>query len=306
MPDLTIISDPNVQRAILTIVVILLIFVLKRVVQHLARVYVSDRVREYRTSKFVGRFAALASIIAVVIIWTPQQADVLTLLTVIGAGLAIATREALLSSIGWFHLLIRASYRQGDRIEVNGMRGDVVDVRFLHTTLMEIGGWVDADQSTGRLVHIPNAWVFQHAVYNYSAGFSYIWNEIPFTVTFRSDWEVARETMLRFARESSEAGEREMKEQLRRMASDYLVHYSVLTPYVYVRVVENGIELTLRYLCPERGRRGSEHELSMQILRSFREHGGIELAYPARAVSQLSTPQFSDVNTRSSKEGRHE
>ena len=297
MPDLSFLGDPNVQRAITTIVVILLIVVFKRVVQHLARVYVTDRVREYRTSKFVGRVAALASIVAVIVIWTPQQADLLTLLTVIGAGLAIATREALLSSLGWFHLLVRATYKQGDRIEINDVRGDVVDVRFLHTTLMEIGGWVDADQSTGRLVHIPNAWVFQHAVYNYSAGFNFIWNEIPFTVTFRSDWEAAREIILRFAEETSETAAQEMKAQLKRMASEYLVHYRILTPFVYARVVENGVQLTLRYLCPERSRRGSTHTLTMQILNAFKAHGGIEMAYSMRGVAAFDSAQFSGLDT---------
>ncbi len=298
VPDLSIFGNPNVQRAILTVVVLLIVYVLKRVVQHLAHRYVSDRVREYRTSKFVGRFAAIASLIAIIVIWSPQQADLLTLLTVIGAGLAIAMREAFLSALGWFHLMVRAPYKQGDRIEMKGVRGDVVDVRFLHTTLMEIGGWVDADQSTGRLVHIPNSWIFQDSLYNYTHGFSYIWNELALTVTFRSDWKAAQSIILDLASETAEVTERQMKAQLRRMANEYLVHYSVLTPFVYVRVIDNGIQLTLRYLCEARRRRGTEHSLTIQILQAFQDHGGIELAYPMRGIAHLATPQFSGVSTK--------
>lgn len=299
MPESLTIGDPNVQRAIVTLVVLLLVYVLKRIVQHLVHFYVSDQVRQYRTSKFVGRFSAVASIIAIALIWTPQQADVLTLLTVIGAGLAIAMREALLSALGWLHLLVRAPYKQGDRIEIRGIRGDVVDVRLLHTTLMEIGGWVDADQSSGRLVHIPNAWIFQDAVYNYNRGFNFVWNEIPFTVTFRSDWKAAQSILLDLAGETSEIVEKQVKKQLREMAHEYLVHYSILTPFVYVRVVENGIQLTLRYLCEVRKRRGTAHALTIQVLQAFQDHGGIELAYPMTGIAPFTTPQFSSIRTGS-------
>lgn len=297
MPDQSVLSDPTIQRAVITLVALLTAFVVKRVVQHLVHRYVSDPVRQYRTSKFVGRSAALVSVLAVIIIWTPQQADLLTLLTVIGAGLAIAMREALLSALGWFHLLIRAPYKQGDRVAIRGVQGDVVDVRFLHTTLMEIGGWVDADQSTGRLVHIPNSWIFQSAVYNYSQGFNFIWNEISFTVTFRSDWKAAQNIMLDLASETAEIVERQVKKQLREMSHEYLVHYSILTPFVYVRVVENGIRLTLRYLCEVRKRRGTAHALTIQILQGFQDNGAIELAYPMVGISPITGPQFSKVDT---------
>lgn len=293
----SVFGDPAFQRAVITLVALLIAFVIKRVVQHLVHRYVSDPARQYRTSKFIGRTAAILSILAVIIIWTPQQADLLTLLTVIGAGLAIAMREVLLSAFGWFHLLIRAPYKQGDRVEVKGVQGDVVDVRFLHTTLMETGGWVDADQSTGRLVHIPNSWIFQDAIYNYSQGFNFIWNEIPFTLTFRSDWKEAQNIMLDLASETAEIVERQVKKQLRDMSHEYLVHYSILTPFVYVRVVENGIRLTLRYLCEVRKRRGTAHALTVQILQSFQDAGTIELAYPMVGVAPIEGPQFATIST---------
>lgn len=216
----------------------------------------------------------------------------MAILTVVGAGLAIALREALLSVAGWLRIVLLHPYQQGDRIEINGMRGDVIDIRVMRTTLMEIGGWVNADQSTGRLVHVPNAWIFLYPVYNYTQGFRFIWNELSVTVTFRSNWQAAREIMESLARESTAIIGRQVAEEIRQMSREFLVHYSILTPFVYVRIVENGIRLTLRYLCEVRKRRGTEHALTVSILEAFRQHGDIELAYPALQVALPNTPQF--------------
>ena len=298
MFDTFSLSSSFVTRLLWTLFAIALLYFLKRAIQHLVSRYISETHRQYRTSKLIGRLTTVLSVVAVVMIWSPQRADVFTLLTLIGAGLAISMREALLSIFGWLHLIIRSPYKNGDRIEVRGIRGDVVDVRMLHTTLMEIGGWVDADQSTGRLVHIPNHWVFLDGVYNYTVGFNYIWNELPFTLTFRSDWQRAQELMLEIANESAKAVEEQASRQIQQMAQEYLVHYSILTPYVYVAVVENGTRLTLRYLCEPRKRRGTAHALTVQILAAFQEAGSIELAYPMVGVSRFDTPQFGTVDTR--------
>jgi small-conductance mechanosensitive channel len=157
---------------------------------------------------------------------------------------------------------------------------------------MEIRGWVDADQSTGRLVHFPNAWIFQFAIFNYSRSFNFIWNEFPVTLTFSSDWRAAREIMLGFAEESAAIVEQQARKEIHHLSREFLVHYSILTPFVYVRIMENGIQLTLRYLCEVRKRRGSEHALAVSILDAFMEHGGIEFAYPALHITARPSGQF--------------
>ena len=277
-------QDPLVQHLLGSIVALVLVTVLTKLAQRIGLRYVSEPERRYKTSKLIGRVGGL--------IWSPNTEQVVTILTVIGAGLAISMREALLSVIGWINIVTRVPFKQGDRIEVNGVKGDVVDVRLFHTTMMEIEGWVQAEQSTGRLVHIPNAWVYQHGVYNYTRGFNFIWNEIPVTVTFRSDWSAARDIMLELAEESSNIVEKQAHLQIRQMSREYLVHYGILTPFVYVRLSENGVRLTLRYLCEVRKRRGTQHAITMGILERFAAHGGIEMAYPMVGSTPFPLPQF--------------
>ncbi len=291
--DLTFLIENEVlSRLIVIMVTMVLIYVVVRLAQRMARRFFSDPVKLYNATKTIRRIGGVLAVTAIFVLLSPDVRGLLTVLTLIGAGLAIALREALLSFVGWIRIGIISPYRIGDRIEINGIRGDVIDIRVLRTTLMEIGNWVDADQSTGRIVHVPNSWVFMHAVFNYTRGFKFIWNELAITVTFRSDWQAAHDIMLELASISAEIVEQQAKREIREMTSEYLVHFSILSPFVYVRIVENGVRLTLRYLCEARKRRGTEHALTISILERFRQHGKIELAYPMVGVSLPDTPQF--------------
>lgn len=292
MPLSLDVGNEIIRQIVFSIIGLVVIIVTVSLLRRLVLRYIEEPTRRYRTSKFIRRAEALLILIILIMIWSPGQGNIIAILTLIGAGLAIAMREALLSIAGWLNVILRNTYSQGDRIEVNGIRGDVIDIRLFHTTLMEVGAWVDADQSTGRIVHIPNSWVFQYGVHNYTKGFGFIWNEISVTVTFRSDWAAAKEIMLKFAQESSDIVEQQAARQIRRMSREYLVHYSILTPFVYVRIVNNGVQLTLRYLCEVRKRRGTEHALTVSMLDAFREHGGIELAYPMVGITTFTTGQF--------------
>ncbi len=289
MPFELPLGNPLFRRLVLTVVVLLAAVVVAKFCQRLIVRYVDDTRRRYRASKLIGRTAAAVAFLAVVALWSPTLGGLLTVLGVVGAGLVIATREVLLSLVGWLDIALRTPFEQGDRIEVNGVSGDVVDIRLLHSTLVEIRGWTDADQSTGRLVHIPNSWIYQYAVYNYTRGFSFIWNELSVTVTFRSDWKAAREIILELAKESADIVERQAARQLHRLANEYLIHYSILTPFVYVRITENGVRLTLRYLCEARKRRGTAHAFTLEILDRFAEHEQIELVYSATGAKRFDT-----------------
>lgn len=280
------------QRLLFAFGAILVIFIVVQTLRRLVLRYIDDPERRYRAAKTIGRIGGFVALLIVLGVLFQRAADLITVLTVVGAGLAIAMREALLSIVGWLYIAFRTPYTQGDRVEIGNYRGDVIDIRLMHTTLMEIGGWVQADQSTGRIVHIPNALVLQAAVYNYTRGFHFIWNEVGFTVTFRSDWKTAREILLSLAQESADVIEQQAKKEIQQMTREYLIHYSILTPFVYVQVTGDGIELMLRYLCEARKRRGTEHAITMTFLDQIKAHGDIELAHTMIGLTRMESPQF--------------
>jgi len=280
------------KDALLTLGIIIFAIILAKIAKSIARGYFDDPERVYRSSKSARRVAAFLSVVAIILVWSPEFGDFVTVLTVIGAGMAIALREVLLSIAGWLRITVLTTFKEGDRIEINGIRGDVIDVRLLRTSMMEVGGWVDADQSTGRIVHFPNSWLFEYSLYNYTRSFKFIWNELPLVVTFRSDWKAARDIMQKYAEESAQIIEQQARMEIKHVAREFLIHYSILTPFVYVSIGRDGVQLTLRYLCEARKRRGSEHALTVMILDDFRDHPQIELAHHSLAMVPREAQQF--------------
>ena len=170
----------------------------------------------------------------------------------------------------------------GDRIEVGGHRGDVIDIRLFKFTLLEIGNWVHADQSTGRVIHLPNSLILTDVIANYSRGFELIWNEIPVLVTFESNWEEAKRILVRVGEEHDAHLSHEAERRIREASKRYMIVYSKLTPTVYTSVQDCGVLLTLRYLIGPRKRRGSEQAIWEEVLREFAAREDIDFAYPTQ------------------------
>ncbi|MFW6145918.1 MAG: mechanosensitive ion channel family protein [Planctomycetota bacterium] len=219
-------------------------------------------------------------VVATAVIWAAGVRDLGLFLGIIGAGLALSLQETLLCVAGWLLFIVRRPYDIGDRIEIDNRIGDVIGVSVFQTTMLEVGKWVEADQSTGRMLIIPNSMIIRHAIYNYAKGFPFIWDELRVTITFESDWRQAERLMLEEAEVEADKIAPQVKRQIRRMQRHYAIHYEHLTPTVYTAIADNGVTLTLRYLCPVRQRRAVTHRLSRTILQTFLSHDAIDFAYP--------------------------
>ena len=236
----------------------------------------------YRWRKLSGYVTTIVGLFVLAGIWFEAFRSVSTFLGLLSAGLAIALRDPVVNLAGWAFIVWRKPFEVGDRIEIAGHAGDVIDLRIFQFSLMEIGNWVDADQPTGRIVHVSNSKVFTEAVANYTKPFRYVWHEIPVLVTFESDWEKAKgileELGHRYGESMSEAAAPEMLEASRR----FMLPAAELTSAVYMTVRESGVLLTLRYLTEPRRRRATEQVIWEDALREFAKQEHIEFAYPTQ------------------------
>lgn len=218
-------------------------------------------------------------ILTIIFLWLQNLNSFTIVFSVIGAGVVLALQEAILCLAGWFLLFVRKPFDVGDRIEFGGVKGDVIDIRLFQVSLLEIGNWVEADQSTGRIVNIPNSAVFKKECYNYTSWFEFIWNEIKILVTFESDWKVAEEIILKYANEYSKGIENKVRNEISLMSSKYMIHYENFKPIVYIKIKDSGVELSLRYLIEAKERRISEDDLSRKILNDFEKECKVNFAY---------------------------
>lgn len=238
-----------------------------------------------RTLSFIFPFVGIVLIGAV---WLKAFEEFGTFLGLFTAGIAIALKEPLTNLAGWFFILFRKPFVVGDRVQVGEHRGDIIDIRLFQFTLLEIGNWVDADQSTGRIIHLPNGKVFLEPQANFSSGFEYIWNEIKINITFESDWEKAKLILEEIIAKHTEDIHLKAKQEILEASKNYMIYYKHLTPIVYTEVKEFGVRLTVRYLCNPRRRRGSENELWQTILLKFKNQNDIRFAYPTTRFYQAS------------------
>ena len=236
----------------------------------------------YRARKVASYVAGVLIVFVLGRIWLQGFESITTFLGLLSAGIAIALKDPIVDLAGWLFILWRKPFELGDRIQMNENAGDVVDIRILQFTVLEIGNWVDADQSTGRVIHIPNGSVFHTPVANYTRGFNFLWNEIAVLVTFESNWEKAKKLLLEIANRTVGDVVQDADKQIRNAARSYMIHYKNLTPIVYTTVKDSGVMLTIRYLTPARQRRGTSQTLWEEILLTFRKHSDIDLAYPTQ------------------------
>jgi small-conductance mechanosensitive channel len=241
----------------------------------------SDDVRvRYRWRKVITYTTGVLGIIVVGRIWFVGVGSIATFLGLVAAGIAVALKDPLTNLAGWLFILWRRPFTAGDRVQVGDHRGDVIDLRLFQFTLLEIGNWVQADQSTGRLLHIPNGFVFTLPLANYKRKFSHIWNEIPVLVTFESDWKLAKKILLDIANTHAARLSETAERQILDASRSYMIFYSTLKPTVYTSVENSGVLLTIRYLCEARQRRGTTQAIWESILDAFADQGSIDFAYP--------------------------
>lgn len=274
---------PQSQARLLgTLVVLVLLWFLRRLVMAAVRRRTDDVRLRYRWQKLTAYATGLVGLFLVARIWLEGFGSVATFLGLASAGLAIALKDLLVNMAGWAFILWRRPFVVGDRIQIGDRAGDVIDIRLFQFSLLEIGNWVEADQSTGRVLHVPNGRVMTDVTANYTRGFNYIWNELPVLVTFESNWRKARDILLRVVREQATEITGPAERHIKEVSQQFLISYTTLTPTVYTSVADSGVLLTVRYLCVPRERRTSAERLWEAILDGFAPHADIDFAYPTR------------------------
>lgn len=275
--------SPEVQTRILTsLFAILFLLVLRRIILLFVNHQTKDIGSQYRWRKTTSYVNFGLIVFIVGSIWFRGFQSLSTYLGLVSAGIAIALQAPLVNLAGWVFILWRRPFHVGDRIQIGDVRGDVIDQRIFMFSLMEIGNWVDADQSTGRVIHIPNGKVFSEPLANYTDGFQYIWNEIPVLLTFESNWKKAKEILTEIANNRGEEFTKQVENEIRNAAGKMMIYVGKLTPIVYTSVKDSGVLLTIRYISNPRRRRGSSQDIWEDILHEFAKNDDIDFAYPTQ------------------------
>jgi len=273
-------NGDNGRKLILTVGLIVLVMVLRSLLGWLSRVVMHGRKNEtarFWSQQVMNLVSAALIVLGFLSIWFDDPTRLTTAAGFVTAGLAFALQKVITAIAGYFVILRSGAFTVGDRILMGGVRGDVIRLGFIQTTVMEMGQppgerpddpsvWVKSRQFTGRIVTITNDKIFDHPIFNYTSEFPYLWEEITLPISYKDDYRKAEKILLDAAHKHAVRLEHITEESLETMKQHFFISPSSLEPHVFVRLTDNWIELTMRFIVHDHGSRKIKDKMSRDIL----------------------------------------
>lgn len=233
---------------------------------------------KYMYNKKGETITGFITVVILFIVWSDYLKNFLTLITFISTAIALSLKDIIFNFFSGIYIRTSKIFSLEDRIEINDLRGDVVNINKTGFDLLEIGDRVNGEQSTGRIVHVPNALVFTYPVKNYVKAFKYIWDEIKIQIPLEADVYAVKKELYKIVKKNSIIRNipNKMEHEVNDASSEYRLYFNNLEPIIYVEIVDAHIELYLRFLVHPKKKRNIENSIWLDILKANNE-GKIEL-----------------------------
>jgi small-conductance mechanosensitive channel len=273
-------TSDNLHKLLLTIGFIIVAIALTWALRRLLGLFIGSRSGtrfQFWAKQGVSLIIAAILILGIMSIWFDNPARLAGALGLVGAGVAFALQRVITAVAGYFVILRGKTFNVGDRIVMGGVRGDVIDLSFMQTRIMEMGQspkeqgdapsmWIRSRQFTGRIVTVTNDKVFDEPVYNYTREFPYIWDEINLPVRYQDDRTRAEQILLEAARRHAVTRDKIGDEEVKRLEGQFGIGVGDIDPQTYWRITDNWLEVTVRFLAPDHGIRQIKDRMSRDIL----------------------------------------
>jgi len=260
-----IVDNPTAYSILKYILLVAFVLVLIQLVRRFLRKQIPDSSARYKSQKGIEIVGYVILIILSFSYFTGNIKDFTLVIGLFTAGIAFTLQELILSIAGSLYIFLVKVYKPGDRIEINGIKGDVIDVDSIYTTMMEIGQWVSSDNYSGRIVKLSNAFVFKGPIYNYSQDFPFIWDEFNLPIRYGSDIELAKTIIIKIASETLSDYTKNSKSQWHDVVNKYYIEDAMVEPTLAISLTDNWIQFNIRYIVDYKKRRSTKHLLNDKI-----------------------------------------
>jgi len=239
---------------------------------------IKEKRERYMLRKAISTILSILGLGVLLAVWLQETTTLVVAYGLLSAGVAIALQDVLKNIAGGIIVFFSSPFKAGDRIQVDNDIGDVLDIKLFYTTLMEIQEWVDGDQYTGRINQIPNSFILNKTVKNYTKDFSFIWDEVHIMITYDSNLKKAKEIALRIAHEVADPFKKSATNELIDLGEKYLITPSDVDEQIYTKITDNWVDLRLRYVVDPRQRRAIKRSLFEMLLEAFNREEDIKIA----------------------------
>lgn len=260
-----------------TIIIILLILVVEKIGIRIIK-RTKDSKKEYNYTKKYKLIIRIIILSAIIVIWGKYIKNFLTLISLVSAAFTIAIRDLIFNFFCGIYIKIVKPFVVEDRIEINGYKGDVVNINTMNFEILEVSNVDTTGQSTGIIIHLPNSIIFNYPLKNYNKAFKYIWDEITIRIPLDYDVNKAKKVLYKIVN-SNEIIKKippKLKKQINNVSNSYRIYYNQYDPIIYTKINEDHIELQIRYLIHPKKARYVESIISSDILLAYK-NGEIEI-----------------------------
>ena len=260
-----------------TIIIIFLILVGEKIGIRIIK-RTRDSKKEYNYTKKYKLIIRITILSAIIIVWGKYIKNFLTLISLVSAAFTIAIRDLIFNFFCGIYIKIVKPFVVEDRIEINGYKGDVVNINTMNFEILEVSNVDTTGQSTGIIIHLPNSIIFNYPLKNYNKAFKYIWDEITIRIPLDYDVNKAKKVLYKIVN-SNEIIKKippKLKKQINNVSNSYRIYYNQYDPIIYTKINEDHIELQIRYLIHPKKARYVESIISSDILLAYK-NGEIEI-----------------------------
>lgn len=271
MENNTRIGKDYIELIILTLIVLVFYKIIKVITKKIYSLLPIDDKNKFYRNRNAQIFITIILVIILFLMWGEKLQGLITIVSFISAGIAIAIREIIFNFFAGVYLKFRKPFEVEDRIEINGIKGDVINIHALGFEVLEVGQRIEGEQSTGRIVHIPNSYIFKHTVKNYTKAFKYIWDEITVKIPLTADIKKTQEILynILFDNETLKEIPIKMESAVDEIILEYRIYYNNFDPIIYTKIVNGHVELYLRYLVHPKKARSVQDEINLKILEEY-------------------------------------
>jgi len=285
-----LLDNPTIYSILKYILLVTSVVIFMQLIRRFLRKRVSDTNARYTSQKSIEIVGYIILIFLSFSYFTGNIKDFTIIIGLFTAGIAFTLQELILSIAGSLYIFIVKVYKPGDRIEINGIKGDVIDVDSMYTTMMEIGQWVSSDNYSGRIVKLSNAFVFKGPIYNYSQDFPFIWDEFNLPIKYGSDMELAKSIVLKIASETLSEYTSNSKSQWEAIVNKYYIEDALVDPTLAISLTDNWVQFNLRYIVDYKKRRVTKHILNDKIHNEVENTNG-KVTLASTTVELIKIPE---------------
>lgn len=225
-----------------------------------------SRETKLRATVFWRNFSFLIAFVSLLFIWRAELRAAALSLAALSVALVLGAKELLTSILGYIHRTTSGSFEFGDVIEINGIKGEVIDQTLLSTTVLEMS---EEHLFTGRVVQFPNSFYVGHALKNHSRLGSYQLALVTVPLAPGSNLEAAKEGLIDAARAVCSEFVAPAQKALRDLEGEQFIVMPSADPRVTVRLGDAGkATLLLRFPCLANQRTRTEQDILARYLRA--------------------------------------